>query len=769
MSEFKPVKPFGNLPIISLVPDFERAFLKAFGPEGTHSLQGAKRVGGTGASHAGSHWQRVAAPARVVLDDYGARDGVIVSMTGKQLKIWTPELGMFVVDANAASPSDAKVQWDREHAESLTPVKGSLVNVRRPDDKSQWFARLDESLDDKAPTDTVRVVKGTLGRKAETIEVTRQDITGPHIPTKIKAEDGSFVKDAVSRRRASASLLQAALSPAAKWRNAPAIEWVHSLKRGRQAEIAEKEAAWFGEHQDDVIRIAVNVAMRSGLTDANRVEDVVSEAFYGALSGLRLYWKRSAKQRHLVTRKLADRALRQPGETRTRAEIEKDFGSLSDGELETHRALWRAFSKARSAVINLSFDKNQVEVEDWDSFGDDDEADSVYAGDYESDDLDNHHSSTSPHNISKARVVDIIQTDIADAANLSLGARYLLREALLRHWEITDVVGQTHISERDAADIARVLREEYGAEHATPESIPGMWLYVKNRLRDAVKANPALLADLRGENGHEKLAKSLFISEIIALQGNQRVTQLLPRLRKSFDIFKHPHGYHGYFARVYHAPDTGGGGKRKPHPDDWLNPAKKAENPVLEPAMQQAVDGFQHLLDKGTLQGPMGLKWVVKPEHFLKLICAKLSNPFSSPYDEPDLKGLSADLPDVTYLNAFDLAAQGKLKSNNIEGFEPERVAALYLLPQLIEDPDFILQEIREPRRGREDKFIFVRTFEAKGRYFMVAFQFDKLERLLRPVSFHPHAPNENDTQRFKALWSAPKMEWGKQNSPRPL
>lgn len=501
-----------------------------------HPLKGAKRVGGQGTSHAGSHWLKVSASTRVVLDDYGPRDGVIVSMTGKQLKIWTPQLGMFVVDANDAEPTENAVQWDRQRAESLLPVKGSLVNIRRPDDKSQWFARLDESLDDKAPTDTVRVLKGTLGRKAESIPVQRKDITGPHIPTKIKAEDGSFVKDAVSRRNASKSLLQAALAPAAKWRNAPAIEWIHSLKRGRQEAIAEKEENWFLQHQDEVVRLAVSVAMRAQLTSPDAVEDVVSEAFYGALSGLRLYWKRPARQRRLVARKLADYAQRRHQDKRPRAEIEDDFAGRSDGELETHRALWRAFAKARSAVIDLSPNRNQVEVDDWDSFEDGDEAASVLFSEPETAE----HETETPSATGKvsARVVDIIQTDMADAANLSLGARYLLREALARHWELSRIVGQTNIPPGDAEEIARVLREEYDADHATPESIPGMWLYVKNRLREAAKNNPALLASLRGEKDGEPLAKSLFMCEILASHQSNVATDLLPRLCKAFRLWR---------------------------------------------------------------------------------------------------------------------------------------------------------------------------------------------------------------------------------------
>jgi hypothetical protein len=87
-------------------------------------------------------------------------------------------------------------------------------------------------------------------------------------------------------------------------------------------------------------------------------------------------------------------------------------------------------------------------------------------------------------------VVVWLTEDVADAAGLSVAARYLLVRGLTLDFDQSDAL------EDGVPNVMLALLHDYGVPYATEESLPGMWLYVRNSLRRAVRENTALLAPL---------------------------------------------------------------------------------------------------------------------------------------------------------------------------------------------------------------------------------------------------------------------------------
>lgn len=708
-------------------------------------FKGARRVGGDGSSHSSSTWLRESATVRSVVGEHGVRDGLVVSMQKNQLKVWTPTLGMFVVDANAVEPSSQTLQWDRQRALETTPAPGSLVNIRRPDDKSAWFARLDESLEGKGDGETVKVSKGTLGRRAQVFEIERAHILGPHIPTKVKSESGEFVKDATSRRSAATSRLQEALAPAARWRGVPAAQWVGSLKRGRQERIFRDEEAWFAKHQDDVVKIAVSQALRCGVKDADVVEDMVSEAFYGALSGLRLWAKRPAKQRAMMQRKLA--------QSHTPAQIE----AMDDSELQTRRALMRAFAKARAAIIAPANRPSGEQMDDLDALPASLQGAEFWDGDDESDSVlhapvahfsqeESAFSEPKPASelpTSYTQTARLIGGEIADAANLTVAARYLLEQALAQRWPLQN--GALPSPETEA--VARVLREQFGAAHATTEAIPGMWLFVRNRLREAVERDPLLRARLEGEEVLEK-----------SYGKKKKHNSLLGRQRQGGQGSSHEKSV--WTAKIDASENLVPSTYPKPRTD-------------LEPDMQIAVDAFHELLIRERLQAPNGYLWKVRMNQFLVLFCDK---PKNREGEKQQKKGESGLPKGVTSENAWLEASQGRISLAQIDDKILARIPPMKRIAEVFTDPDFIVRQSDASAKQVEQqglpRTLFVRLFQGINSQTWVGVEVtrnsqDELE--LRPVSYHEKNINPGFAADYDVQYEHLRLKgkWGQKYAPR--
>ncbi|RYX84198.1 hypothetical protein EON83_10910 [bacterium] len=301
------------------------------------------------------------ATVRAQLEIYGVRDVLVVSLQKHQAKVFAPGLGMFPVAIQnvEAAPNPTLLEWDRKVAQALVPVVGSLVNVRLDGEKSLVQARLEETLVDKGPDAHVRLSRGVLGRKSESLCVPRACVVGPHVPTKVRATNGDWVKDCARAKPTTAKArLHTVLAPSAKWRDAPAIEWVGSLKARRRAQVLVAEDAWFRFHSERVIRMARAQASRSGIQRREQIEELESAALLGALAGLRLWARRPARQRELVRRKLEVRF--------SSALVER----LNDSELQTERALMRAFASVRDALLSPAFRLVEVSLEDWETVAD---------------------------------------------------------------------------------------------------------------------------------------------------------------------------------------------------------------------------------------------------------------------------------------------------------------------------------------------------------------------------------------------------------------
>ena len=285
-------------------------------PESDSKLKGARRVGGTGKAHRGSHWlgvrvrvpkpnapkiearpeeksslgvrlprnepsgnePLVETPEVRVLDvvnfDHGgkARTGLVQGLSKSYANVAVPGYGSVMVARESVSPtSRPDFHFEPREYSRTTPALGTVVDMQAgvyegQAKKTTWRARL---VDDTGETLLLEV---PAGRRVRTMAVPRSAMIGPHVVGQFSTENGRTSQRAVVPE---------------------------SVQFAGYDALAESE--WFEQNRAWLERNARALVARRGLT-VDAADELIGAGVEGALTTLR-HWKvepRAARARWLA-------------------------------------------------------------------------------------------------------------------------------------------------------------------------------------------------------------------------------------------------------------------------------------------------------------------------------------------------------------------------------------------------------------------------------------------------------------------------------------
>ena len=162
--------------------------------------------------------------------------------------------------------------------------------------------------------------------------------------------------------------------------------------------------------------------------------------------------------------------------------------------------------------------------------------------------------------------------------------------------------------------------------------------------------------------------------------------------------------------------------------------SKVLDKEKLLPAddLKKAWEFFEKELLGKEIETPIGKKVILKPGHFFKLIAG--TDP------KKGVKGIvkQASSPE----EAIKLIKEGKVKPEDVIGYQPFRVHTIPLVKEVLSKPDIILKEKKSPiftffkefKTNGQQGFVSV-TIDAKGNLGLVSWHPKKLEKLIPKLS----------------------------------
>ncbi|WP_297452601.1 hypothetical protein [Persephonella sp.] len=154
---------------------------------------------------------------------------------------------------------------------------------------------------------------------------------------------------------------------------------------------------------------------------------------------------------------------------------------------------------------------------------------------------------------------------------------------------------------------------------------------------------------------------------------------------------------------------------------DEIKPAK-INTPLLKGSdVKEAWDYFENNILGKEFTSPIGHKIKLKEGHFFRLIAGS--------GNKSQKKGFIAKANSPQ--EAIQLIKEGKVKPEDVFGFEKTRAKYLPLIPDIIENPQMILKQ-------GKDKYYYFKTYKTNGEIGLLGIFIDFKEGGVNIVSFHP-------------------------------